>query len=147
MSDSSATPSPSSAPCEGHLWDVQEILAERTSVTGENELLVVWKTSWIPYSNMIADGPVMRRFKNAPKWNFSSAAGAMRIILPIEPGTMLAQDCAVIVNAADTARADAVRAEPHQTANNRATNLDQSNNTQHSDGTCQRRRNTDTGIQ
>lgn len=107
MSNSSKTPSPLSSSRDSHdshLWDVQEILAERTSITGENELLVVWKTSWIPCSNMIADGPVMTRFRDSPKWNFSSAAGAMCIKLPVEPGTILAQDCAMVVAAADSAR-------------------------------------------
>ena len=66
--------------------------------------MVVWKTSWIPSSNMIADGPVLRRFRNSPKWNFSSAAGNMRIILPVEPGTVLARDCATVVAAADAAQ-------------------------------------------
>jgi hypothetical protein len=88
------------------LWDVQEILAERTSISGENELLVVWKTSWIPRSNMDADGPVMRRFEKAPKCRFSTAAGSMRIILPVEPGTVLAQECATIAAAADGAHED-----------------------------------------
>jgi hypothetical protein len=43
----------------------------------------------------------MRAFRDAPKWNFNSAAGAMRLILPVEPGTVLAEDCAAIVAAGD----------------------------------------------
>ena len=85
---------------EAHLWDVQEILAERTAISGEKELLVVWKTSWIPAKNMIADGPVMRRFSEAAKCKFSSAYGPMCITLPVEPGTALAHDCATVVAAA-----------------------------------------------
>ncbi len=77
------------------MWDVQEILAERTSITGTNEVLVVWKTSWIPKANMIADGPVMNRFEGERKWKFVSSAGTL--LLPVQPGTTLAVDCATAV--------------------------------------------------
>ena len=100
-SDSATSPVPTASPRDGDVWDVAEILAERTSVSGENELLVVWKPCWIPISNMHSDGPVMRTFRDAPKWKFNSAAGAMRLILPVEPGTVLADDCAAIVAAGD----------------------------------------------
>ena len=102
-SDSAASPAPSSSSHDGFLWDVQAILAERTSISGENEFLVVWKPSWIPISNMIADGPVIERYTATPKWSFSSAQGAMRIFVPAEPGTPFAADCATI-----SARAAAV---------------------------------------
>ena len=107
-SDSAASPNPSASPSprDGDVWDVAEILAERTSLSGENELLVVWKHSWIPISNMHSDGPVMRKFRGTPKWKFNSALG-MRLILPVEPGTVLADDCAAIVAAADAERAAA----------------------------------------
>lgn len=81
---------------EGVMWDVAEILAERTSVSGENEVLVVWKPSWIPISNLQSDGPVLQQFSGGDKWKFSSACGAMRLFLPVEPGTSLAADCATI---------------------------------------------------
>jgi hypothetical protein len=80
----------------GVMWDVAEILAERTSVTGENEVLVVWKPSWIPMSNLQSDGPVLQQYSDSYKWKFSSACGAMRLFLPVEPGTSLAADCATI---------------------------------------------------
>ena len=96
--------SPSASSHSGDLWDVQDILAERTSPSGESEYLVQWKPSWIPVSNMHPDGPTMRKFTEAPKWKFSSAAGALRLYMPVEPGTVFAQDCATIVAAADTAR-------------------------------------------
>jgi hypothetical protein len=86
----------------GCLWDVQEILAERTSITGENELLVVWKTSWIPKSNMIPDGPVMMRFESERKWKFGSAAGNLQI--PVQGGTTLMWDCATAVLRIQSAR-------------------------------------------
>jgi hypothetical protein len=77
---------------DGCLWDVQEVLAERSSISGENELLVVWKPSWIPKSNMMPDGPVMKRFRGERKWRFDSAAGNLQI--PVQDGTTLMHDCA-----------------------------------------------------
>ena len=54
---------------EGYIWDVQEILAERPSIsTDENEVLVVWKTAWIQKRCLIADCPAMRRWNEAAKW-------------------------------------------------------------------------------
>ena len=93
----------------GCLWDVQEILAERTSITGENELLVVWKTSWIPKSNMIPDGPVMMRFESERKWKFGSAAGNLQI--PVQGGTTLMLDCATAVVRGRSASASSKRAK------------------------------------
>ncbi len=104
-SPSAASPAPSSSSNDGFLWDVQAILAERSSVSGENEFLVVWKPSWIPISNMMADGPVIQRYKATPKWTFSSAQGAMRISVPAEPGTPFAADCATIAARAAAAEA------------------------------------------
>jgi hypothetical protein len=92
-----ASASPSPSPSAGNIWDVQEILAERTTSSGDQELLVVWKTSWIPKSDMLADGPAMRLFDVSPKVIFrNSAVREMRIVLPVEPGTVLYDDCAEI---------------------------------------------------
>ena len=78
--DSRAEPSPQ--PSEGSLerimeWEVQDILAARTSATGDDEMLVVWKPSWAPVSN-IKDGPAIRRFMTATKWKFTSNVSGMR---------------------------------------------------------------------
>jgi hypothetical protein len=73
------------------LWDVQEILAERSSVVAGKELLVVWKTSWIPKRNMISDGPVMRKWIESRKSKFRQ--GLDHITLAVEPGSSLAMDC------------------------------------------------------
>ena len=78
---------------DGNLWDVAEILAERTTVTGDLELLVVWKCSWIPKSNMMADGPVLRRFEEERKCTFTAGKDRMRIKMPVQPGSTLAADC------------------------------------------------------
>jgi hypothetical protein len=103
-------------------WEVQDILAVRTSAsgddeqklywrlsiyyteywftTGDDEVLVVWKPSWTPASN-VRDGPGLRRFQAATKWKFTSAVSGMRVILPVEPGTQLAQDHALMQKMAD----------------------------------------------
>ena len=112
MTGSSSSPSPSSSSNDGYIWDVQEILAERTSVTGENEVLVVWKTSWIPVSNLIADGPVVQQFQATSKVVFSSSKGSMRIYVPVEPGTQFQADWVEIARrraAAETAQAETTR--------------------------------------
>jgi hypothetical protein len=72
-------------------WEVQDILAARTSATGDDEMLVVWKPSWAPVSN-IKDGPAIRRFMTATKWKFTSNVSGMRVILPVEEDTTLAED-------------------------------------------------------
>lgn len=77
------------------MWDVHDILAERTSVTGDDELLVVWKPSWVAVSN-VKPGPVLRRYRSLRKWKFTSSACGMRTILPVEPETTVAVDHAVM---------------------------------------------------
>ena len=92
---STTTPnsSTSAATADGELWDVQEILAERTSISSQNELLVVWKTCWVPHDN-VKPGPVLQRFRAAPKFKFTSAAGD--ITWAVEPDTQLANDVAAV---------------------------------------------------
>ena len=115
MSARSASSSPSPCSNDGFIWDVQEILAERTSVSGENEVLVVWKTSWIPVSNLIADGPVLQQFQSTPKIVFSTCytrTGSMSVYVPVEPGTQLQADFVEIARrraAAEAAEAEAAR--------------------------------------
>jgi hypothetical protein len=50
---------------------------------------------------MIPDGPIMRRYNEARKWTFVSAAGVL--ILPVEPGTTLEQDCRIACDSAQAA--------------------------------------------
>ena len=83
---------PPSAPpsSDDALGEVQDILAERTSTTlGCSEVLVVWKPTWIPITN-VQDGPILRKFRAATKCYFLSAAGKLN--LPVEPDTALADD-------------------------------------------------------
>ena len=84
-------------------WEVQDILAARTSTTGDDEVLVVWKPSWTPVS-FVKDGPGIRRYSTAIKWTFTSAVSGMRVILPVEPGTQLAEDHAVMQQMACAAK-------------------------------------------
>jgi hypothetical protein len=86
-SSSESSPTPSNA------WTVQDIIAERKSLNGDKELLVIWKPSWIPKENM-ADGPVWRSFRGARRCQFSCAAGS--IIVPVEAGSSLAADIATV---------------------------------------------------
>jgi hypothetical protein len=110
----SASESPSSTASNGTLWDVQEILAMRTSITGENEFLVVWKTTWIPVSSMHFDGPVISRFRNSPKFRFYAHKNhGMQVVLPIEPGTTLQTDCGKVAAELEQRLAAAATATPH----------------------------------
>ena len=84
-------------------WEVQDILAARTSATGDDEVLVVWKPCWTPVA-CVKDGPGIRRYQNTIKWKFTSAVSGMRVILPVEPGTQLADDHAVMLKMADAAK-------------------------------------------
>jgi hypothetical protein len=97
MSDADHNPasvsSCSSSPAPFNTWTVQDIIAERKSLNGDRELLVVWKASWIPKENM-EDGPVWRSFRDAQRCQFSCAAGS--IIVPVEAGSSLAGDIAAV---------------------------------------------------
>jgi len=106
FNSSTSTPvTNSSDASDDTLWDVQEILAERTSLDKrkQNELLVVWKTCWVPKGN-VKRGPVLQRFKAAPKFKFTSAAGDIN--WSVEPDTQLAFDVIAAVQAAQRARAE-----------------------------------------
>jgi hypothetical protein len=80
------------------MWDVLDILAQRTDVRGNSEVLVVWKPSWIPTENLV-DGSVSRNWLQLPKCRFMSAAG--NVILPVEDRSPLADDLALIAAEAE----------------------------------------------
>ena len=98
--DFSTTPTSNSSDAadNGLLWDVQDILAERTSIDSrkQNELFIVWKACWVPKDN-VKPGPVLQRFRAAPKFKFTSAAGD--IYWAVEPDTQLALDVAAVQEA------------------------------------------------
>ena len=93
FSNRSISTSPSSLASGCDLWEVDAILAERHSKWDgrRNEVLVVWKPEWIPIKNVPA-GPVLSNFRAAPKVHFLSSVG--KLILPVEPGSALANDVA-----------------------------------------------------
>ena len=43
----------------GNLWEVQDILAQRVTLSGEIEYLVVWRSTWSA-ADLVKDGPVLR---------------------------------------------------------------------------------------
>ena len=104
---SKSSPSSPSPPSSAILWDVQDILAERRTLNGNSEVLVVWKPSWIPKEN-IADGQIWLNFEQAPKCQFTSAIG--KIILPVDQGSSLSEDIEFVAKHAEkqisTYRAD-----------------------------------------
>ena len=74
------------------LGEVLDILASRSSTTlGCPEVLVVWKPSWIPITNVM-DGPILSKFLESRKCQFLSAAGTL--LLPVESDSTLALDIA-----------------------------------------------------
>jgi hypothetical protein len=97
----STSPTPSTSTDDRFIGEVskvlqvQDILAERTTVSGDNELLVVWKTSWIPASSL-AGCSAMRRWEKATKWASCDACdnAAMQIFLPVQPGSEMEADLA-----------------------------------------------------
>jgi hypothetical protein len=88
---------------EAPLWDVQEILAERTSATGGNEVLVVWKPGWIPMLN-VKEGDVKKAWMAMRKW--ASTSMTMQVMLAVEPDSQLEKDIAYITRARAAIAAD-----------------------------------------
>jgi|688.fasta_scaffold674059_1 hypothetical protein len=76
-------------------WEISEILAERTSVRGENEVLVVWKSCWIGKSQLKSHGPVEMAWKATRKWQSPNSSGIV-VRLAAETGSNLSKDMAHI---------------------------------------------------
>lgn len=74
---------------EGDLWEVQDILAQRLTLSGEIEYLVVWRSSWTA-AHLVKDGPILRHWLAVSKFKTS---GAMAVSLPVVRGTQLYSDC------------------------------------------------------
>jgi hypothetical protein len=87
-------------------WVVTDILAERSSLSGEDEVLVVWKPEWVPFST-VREGPVRDAWMLAPKWSASQTVGGMvmRISLPIESNSSLATDVNIMASCGQRKRA------------------------------------------
>jgi hypothetical protein len=78
-----------SSTVEGDLWEVQDILAQRLTLSGEIEYLVVWRSTWTA-ADLVKDGPVLRHWHEAAKFK---TGGSMAITLPVVRGTQLFSDC------------------------------------------------------
>ena len=83
MSESSLSDDSSS------VWEVQDILAQRITLSGEIEYLVVWRSTWTA-ADLVRDGPVLRSWHAASKFK---SGGAMAVTLPVVRGTSLYSDC------------------------------------------------------
>jgi hypothetical protein len=85
--------------------DVSVILAERRTVNGESELLVLLQPKWILKDAMHPDDPVLRHFRQAPKARFGALSALGTVVIPVEPGSSLAAACAKIADRAASDRA------------------------------------------
>jgi hypothetical protein len=74
-------------------WEVQDILAERQTLSGESEMLAVWKCTWIPASS-VKHGPVLSKWWHTNK--FKTGHDPMNVSLPVIRGTQLHKDCTII---------------------------------------------------
>jgi hypothetical protein len=88
-------PSALSSTCSA--WSAAEILAERGSLSGEVQLLVVWKPEWVPVS-AVHDGCVRDAWLNARMWTAHQSSGdkQIHVSLPIEPHSAFARDVAIM---------------------------------------------------
>jgi hypothetical protein len=99
MSDSSSVSSAKSASTNDNVsdaaenWEVQDILAERQTLSGETEVLVDWKCTWVPIS-LVKIGPVLIKWRQTNK--FRTGHEAMDVALPVVRGTQLHKDCIII---------------------------------------------------
>ena len=84
---------------DSHMMLPQYVMAERISLSGEGEVLVVWKPNWIPTADMV-DMPVYDDFKKAPHCKFNSMVGSLT--LPVDRGSKLAGDISSVVDKATT---------------------------------------------
>ena len=58
--------STSDSDADAYDWEVQDILAERTT-KGSRELLVMWKPTWVALEQLDSDGPVYQAWRGTPK--------------------------------------------------------------------------------
>lgn len=96
IASSDSSPSPSSASSDGKRWEVVDILAERSTVAGENEFFVMWKPSWVPASDFSCPSDCWQRWDKTPKWTSCSNATvhSMQVCLAVETGSQMETDLA-----------------------------------------------------
>ena len=76
ISGTAAQLSPSDS--DSQFMHPQYVMAERINVSGEGEVLVVWKPNWIPSEDM-ADMQVYVDFKKATHCKFNSMVGSLTL--------------------------------------------------------------------
>jgi len=86
---SSNAPLSPSSDSDSHIMLPQYVMAERISLSGEGEVLVVWKPNWIPTADIL-DMQVYDDFKKATHCKFNSMVGSLT--LPVDRGSKLADD-------------------------------------------------------
>lgn len=99
--------------CDDDDCGVQDILAARTTVAGGLEFLTLWKPRWVHECSFAASNPVKRRWDDAVKWASCDDCdnnSAMQVILPVPPGSEMAEDIATV------AAVHAQKARPRRTA-------------------------------
>jgi hypothetical protein len=82
---------------DSQVMQPQYVMAERINVSGEGEVLVVWKPNWIPSADM-ADMQVYDDFKKATHCKFDSTVGSLT--LPVDRGSKLADDVSIVADKA-----------------------------------------------
>jgi hypothetical protein len=80
-----------------HIMIPQCVLAERKSLSGEGEVLVVWQPNWIPSADM-AGMQAYDDFQKASHCKFNSMVGS--ITLPVDRGSKLADDVSSVADKA-----------------------------------------------
>ena len=82
---------------DSHMMIPLSVLAERKSLSGESEVLVVWQPNWIPAADM-AGTQAFDDFQQASHCKFSSMIGSLTV--PVNRGTKLAEDVAIVADKA-----------------------------------------------
>ena len=95
--DVSDSEPPAQSDSDSHMMIPQCVLAERKSLSGEGEVLVVWQPNWIPSADLLGMQSY-DDFQRASHCKFSSMIGSLT--LPVDRGSKLAED---ISNQADKA--------------------------------------------
>ena len=82
---------------DSHIMIPLRVLAERKSLSGESEVLVVWQPNWMPAADM-AGMQAYVDFQQASHCKFSSMIGSLTV--PVNRGTKLAEDVAIVADKA-----------------------------------------------
>jgi hypothetical protein len=95
--DISDTEPQAASDSDSHIMIPQCVLAERKSLSGEGEVLVVWQPNWMPSADM-AGMQAYDDFQKASHCKFNSMVGS--ITLPVDRGSKLADDVSSVADKA-----------------------------------------------